>query len=524
MKSNLAIQDDDLTKQQLFDILKDKWQRMNSLYWIIDKHSKSVLFRMNVAQQTLFENQWHLNVLLKDRQRGCTTLICLLYLDDCLFYDNVEAGIIAHKESDSKKIFRRKVKYPYDNLPDQIKAQKRLMSKRNDELSFPNNSIIFVSTSMRSGTVNRLLLSEFGKVCAKYPEKAKEIVAGSLEAIHIKEHEIVWIESTAEGREGYFYDYCTEAEKARQLKKPLTRMSFKGHFFGWTSDPDKRTEEEIPITKANAKYFENLEKKLNIKLDDEQKWWYCQKALIQRYEMKKENPGTFEEAFEAAIEGAYYQEQIADMYEEGRVKLVPHVEGVKVHTAWDLGWDDSTSIWFYQDVGREIHLIDYHEENHSSLLHYGKLLKKKANENNWVFGLHWGPFDVLKHELGTGKHLATQARELRDPVTGESFAFNFNISPKIKSQAEGIEAVRSVFHRCWFDKINTTQTIKLAGKEREVGLLSIENYRQEFDEKKEKYVDRPLHNWASHGAKSFETMAMAHKSMGTIPNINSMFS
>jgi len=238
-----------MTEKEFCDNMHDKWWRMNNLYYIINRHGKRVLFRCNGAQEYLFNNQWYMNLILKDRQRGVTTFVDLYILDDTLFYPNLEAGIIAHKEADAIKIFRRKIKYPYDQLPEYIRRDRPLITKRNDELAFPNNSYVYVSTSMRSGTVNRLHISEFAKVCAKYPEKAKEVVSGSLEAIH--PGSIVWIESTAEGREGYFYNYCRDAQKLEQSGRRPTKLEFKLFFFGWNEGKNKRTIEPVPITSVD---------------------------------------------------------------------------------------------------------------------------------------------------------------------------------------------------------------------------------------------------------------------------------
>jgi len=497
-----------MTEKEFCDNMHDKWWRMNNLYYIINRHGKRVLFRCNEAQEYLFNNQWYMNLILKDRQRGVTTFVDLYILDDTLFYPNLEAGIIAHKEADAIKIFRRKIKYPYDQLPEYIRRDRPLITKRNDELAFPNNSYVYVSTSMRSGTVNRLHISEFAKVCAKYPEKAKEVVSGSLEAIH--PGSIVWIESTAEGREGYFYNYCRDAQKLEQSGRRPTKLEFKLFFFGWTEDKNKRTIEPVPITSADKSYFDKIEKELRIGLDDEQKWWYTAKKKIQREEMKKENPATVEEAFEAAIEGAYYAVELADSREQGRITSVPYIEGIPVDTWWDLGYDDSTSIWFSQTVGREIHIIGYYEAHNEGLLHYAKVMDAMAKTGNWIYGTHTGPHDTLKHELGPGKTLAEQAQKQIDPVTDENYSFSFVVANRINSQQEGIEAVRSILPFCWFDEEKTTVILGRTSHEKVVGLPSLENYRKEYDEKRETFISRPLHNWASHGAKAFETMAISH--------------
>jgi hypothetical protein len=485
--------------------LEDKWWRLNNLYWIIDKQGKRILFKANPAQRYLYENMHYMNLILKDRQRGMTTFIDLYILDDVLFYPDLEAGIIAHRQPDAIKIFRRKIKYPYDNLPDEIKAERPLITKRSDELAFPNNSYVYVSTSMRSGTVQRLHLSEFGKVCAKYPEKAKEIVSGSLEAVH--PGSITWIESTAEGSEGYFYEYCQDAIERDKANIRPNKLEFKLFFFGWTTDPDKRLSDPVELTSKDDEYFGNLEKRLNIELSDDQKWWYAAKHKIQRQEMKKENPATPEEAFSAAIEGAYYGDDMAIAREQGRICVVPYIESIPVDTWWDLGFRDSTSIWFTQTVGREIHLIRYYENRLKGLLHYGM----KLAEFGYSYGSHNGPHDTLKHELGPGKTLAEQAANLQDDE-GNDYSFILSSGKRINNEQEGISAVRGILQYCYFDSANCTISVTLAeDKVKKVGIPSIENYRAEWDPDKEAYRDKPLHNWASHGAKALETMAITHQ-------------
>jgi len=493
---------DSLSKQKLREILSDKWQRLNSLYWIIDKEGKKVHFRMNPDQERLFENMWYMNLILKDRQRGFTTVIDLYILDECIFNENVEGGIIAHREEDAKKIFRRKIKFPYDNLPDQIKVARPTTTNRIDELAFPNNSVVYVSTSMRSGTLQYLHLSEFGKVCAKFPDKAREIVSGSFEAV--QPGQIIFVESTAEGREGYFYEYCRMAQAVQKDGRQLTKLDFKFFFYGWPDDPEKVLDEPFPLTEADNRYFRELESKIGRKLLDRQKWWWAAKKTILREEMKKENPGTPEEAFEAAIEGAYYSAQFMQIREEGRIIDVPYTPGIRVDTWWDLGWDDSTAIWFTQTVGKEIHVIDYYENANEGLLHYAKILEEKSDERGFRYGRHVGPHDIEVHELGPGKTRKEQARELEDKSTERVYCINFEVAPKIESQMDGIEAVRNILPYCWFDKSHT----EINFDKKSVGLACLEAYRKEYNEKTESYHSRPLHNWAAHGAKAFETLAM----------------
>jgi len=438
-----------------------------------------------------------------------TTFIDLYILDDVLFYPDMEAGIIAHRLPDATKIFRRKIKYPYDNLPDEIKERKPLITQRNDELAFPNNSVVYVSTSIRSGTAQRLHISEFGKICAKFPEKADEIVAGSLNAIH--PGSILWIESTAEGKDGQFYEYCQEAQKLIHEGIKPNKLEFKLFFFGWTSDKDKVLDQEVVLNQKHFKYFNKIESHLGIKLTDQQKWWWAATEKTQRHLMKKEHPATVDEAFEAAIEGAYYVEELATARAEGRIGKFPHIPGITVDTWWDIGFRDPTSIWFTQTVGKQINVIDYYENNLTGLAHYGKILYDKSVEYGYHYGTHTGPHDTMKHEFGVGKTIAEQAKSLISPIDGKNYSFMFSVANRINSDQEGREAVRNIFPYLFFNEPMTTIAVKIGGKEKLVGLPSLENFRAEWDEKKEDFRDNYVHNYASHASKAMETLAITHQ-------------
>ncbi len=131
------------------------------------KEDLVVFFRPNRPQKRLLANLWHRNVILKARQLGFTTLVCILWLDTALFNENMRCGIIAQDRDAAEVIFRDKVKFAYINLPESLRNQMPLARDSASELLFGhNNSSIRVATSMRSGTIHRLHISEFGKICA----------------------------------------------------------------------------------------------------------------------------------------------------------------------------------------------------------------------------------------------------------------------------------------------------------------------------------------------------------------------
>jgi hypothetical protein len=218
--------------------LNSKLWRLTHLYYINDKSGNQVLFNLNWAQKELYEKEWHQMLVLKARQLGVTTYFSINFLDDCFWYANTNAGIIAHRKEDAEDIFKKKVKFAYDRMPKWTRAFNNATNDRAGELSFGNGSSYRVSTGFRSGTYQRLLVSEFGKICSKSPDVAREIVTGSLNTV--ASDQIIAIESTAEGREGYFYDYCKQAEDNQKSKKKLTPMDFRFFFFPWYDQPEYR--------------------------------------------------------------------------------------------------------------------------------------------------------------------------------------------------------------------------------------------------------------------------------------------
>lgn len=209
----------------------DQRWRLNNLYWIRDAHGGRVKFTMNPAQAALYEARHTLNLVLKARQLGMTTFIQLFMLDACLFNSNVAAGTVAHTLHDAEAIFRDKIRYPYSQLPAALRQAIPAVRDSARELAFANGSSLRVGTSLRSGTYQYLHVSEHGAICARYPDKAAEIRAGALTTVH--PGQTIFIESTAEGREGDFHDFCAAARAHAAEGRPLSALDFRFHFFPW---------------------------------------------------------------------------------------------------------------------------------------------------------------------------------------------------------------------------------------------------------------------------------------------------
>ena len=479
---------------ELQRLLNDPYWRINHLYKIKDKDGKVSVFKLNKAQEKFYKNMHWRDVILKARQLGFTTFIDLFILDKCLFNATTRAGIIAHHMDDAKTIFEEKIKFPFDNLDPQLREALRGKTDRANEINFSNGSTIRVSTSFRSGTLQYLHISEFGKIAAKYPEKAKEIISGAMEAVPL--NGMIFVESTAEGREGAFYDMAITAKKLKDGNKSLTNLDFKFFFFPWYDDPEYVMDPGgVVITTEDLNYFEDLEAQ-NIHLSDAQKAWWVKKYQTLGDEMFRENPSYPEEAFKVSLVGAYYGKTITDLRRRGRIGNVPHERGYPVDTFWDLGMADAMSIWFVQSIGRERRVLDYYSASGEGLEHYANVLK----ERGYVYGTHYMPHDVGVRELGTGKKRSDVAQELGiSPIIQVA-------KPKNGDQLlDQIEETRNFIATCWFDEVKceSAQADDTPG-----GLACLENYRKEWDEKLGAFKRSPLHNWACHGADAFRTGAI----------------
>jgi len=474
---------------QLKAHLGDQLWRLCNLYWITNKKAERIQFRPNWAQRDQIMEMHYRNLILKARQFGFTTFWQIWALDQCLFNKNTQVGVIAHTVLDAEDIFRTKIKFAYENLPEALKAA--IPAKKNDagQLILGNNSSIRVSTSMRSGTVHLLHVSEIGKIAAKYPDKAMEIVSGALEAVPIDG--VVVFESTAEGRSGVFYDYVMRAFKHKQSGKPLGPLDFKLHFYPWFKNPNYALQPPADwfVPNDDEEYFRQLRAEHGIRLSLSQKHWYCKKKGTLSEMVYREYPSYIEEAFFASVKGSFFRKEMTEARLSQRITSVPHDPYLLVDTWWDLGVNDENVIWFTQDAGREIHVIDFYMNANEGLTHYIDFLREKTQKDKYRYGRHVAPHDIRVREYTTGTSRWETARDL---------GITFEICPRQK-QPDQVQAVRRKLPLCWFDE-------KLCEK----GITGIEDYKREYDEVRQTFSDRQVHDKASHVAKAFMTFAVAH--------------
>lgn len=231
----------------------------------------------------------------------------------------------------------------------------------------------------------------------------------------------------------------------------------------------------------------------------EGEWWVSKLTVddtkhISREGMAKERAECSEDliqqefytSFSLGVQGSYYSKYLNQIRLNGQIGNVPWQPYHPVHFAVDIGHDDHTAIVFFQIIGAAIHVIDYLEDRKQGLEYYAKQILAKP----YTYGKMLFPHDLDVTEFGSG-------------LTRKEQAINMGLVPTIlerSSVADGIEAVRATLPRCYFDETKCARLLKC-----------LESYRQEYDEKTQRYKGTPLHDWASDGADAFRYMAMGLK-------------
>ena len=198
----------------------------------------------------------------------------------------------------------------------------------------------------------------------------------------------------------------------------------------------------------------------------------------------------FECDFESAILGAYYGKEMRQLTDSGRITNVEHDVLFPVFTAWDLGYSDDTSIWWFQVVHGEIRVLNYHSSNGQPIAFYTGLIQSKAAEYGYQYRTHWLPHDARAKTLASGGKSIIEQLSVKIPLE------TMRIVPSLSLQ-DGIQASRLALMRSWFDS------------KCEDGIECLRQYQREYDEDKKVFRDKPRHDWTSHGADAFRMLAIA---------------
>ena len=451
--------------------------RLNNLYHIVNKYGKDQIFKFNEAQADFFKKKSNRNIILKARQLGFSTFIQIYMLDCALFNSNMRCDIITYSKDISSTIFNTKIKYAYDRLPIEIKNIRKVVKSNSDQLLFNNNSSIYVSTSSRGGTVNILHVSEYGKLCAKYEDKAREIKSGSIQAV--PEGGEVFIESTAEGCTGDFYNMYMNSRDI-DVKDP--NSDYKTFFYPWYLQKEYVSEYDYE-PKPEERRYEDKIKKLGIEINRKQWNWYWRKKPEVLSDIQQEYPTYDEEAFEQTGEGKIWAEKLREIEDNGQICCVPYVAELPVYVAMDLGYNDITAMWFYQVKGEQVRVINYYENNRQPPEHYFERMKSM----DYKYGCVFLPHDAKQENFSNGGMSAYERME--------GWGIPLQVIPRMSSKNTTLYLVRNALNGCYFDEDKC-----------KVGLSRLNNYHKSKD--KNGNWGEPVHDANSNGADAFQYLVM----------------
>ncbi len=401
--------------------------------------------------------------------------------------------MIAHNLEAGESIFTKKIAFAWEKLGEPLKKLYGVDNKTSKTLRFDwgkeGFSSIAVDTSGRSGTYQRVHITELAEISKKYPKKVPDIIEGTIPAIPSTGR--VDIESTSQGASGEFYEMFMESW---ERGNPTNAQEYKAHFYNWTWD-DEEIDTIVPIPfnmMSQSEKFKTYAEKHNLNTNQITYYYLKWLSLNKNWNsLKREYPTTPQEAFDAVSEGTYYGEQIGLMEQNGQIGVYPHQKSLKVHTVWDLGVGKNMVVGFYQrdTISNRVRKIDYLEGQGSEGL--TDLIPKVLNKP-YTFGKHFGPHDLEATDVGSGQTRIVTASKL-----GLKFTLVSDLSVE-----DGIESVNNWLSRLDVDSEHCKSWLR-----------AMKSYEREWDEKRGMYKDDPLHNWASHGADEARYAAISESKM-----------
>lgn len=496
--------------------LTNKLWRLNNLYTITNKMGEVIPFVMNNAQHTVYKASiQHARILiLKSRQQGISTFWLISFFDDALFVDHLNVGLMSQGKDESGTLLTR-TKLAWEKLDGAIKYFLLAALKKDnaDELGLSNGSTIFIRTSFRSATLQRLHISEYGKICNKYPERAKETKTGSLQAI--APGNTCVIESTAEGINDF--KYMWDKSYGKDLKN-LGPKEFLAVFLSWIDDPTCVSNINREPTPDEAQYFAEIEEELGVVLTQQQKnFWIDQhKELEERgnvvetedgqlsnSSIYQEYPSTPEEAFKALRDGTYY----AHLYTKwviDRKRRVPNLydPNLSVEVAADLGMDDFFVLIFFQIWQGEPRIIHEYANNGHGIDHYAAYMRGEVDEENNPCGDYeitklYLPWDAsirdITQKQGDDGRMNTRERRFHE----EGWTCTL-ILPKW-GVGTGIELVRKILPKLWIDE--TCEYVHAC----------MLNYSKKWNNILQKWDDNPQKSDFNHGADAVRAIAVSRE-------------
>ena len=467
--------------------ITDKCWRMNNLYRVVSKDGDSVPFKLNAIQQYVLDNLHSRNIILKARQLGMSTFSVLYLLDEAIFNPNTSAGIVSYSLEHAQHIFKRIIGHALDSMKPFAKALCGITQRSAREITFSNGSFLRVDTTLRGGAYQLVLVSEFGKTCARNPLKAEEVITGTLQSVPINGKII--IESTGEGNSGFYADMVNQA--VQKGNDDLNDLDYKLFFFPWFEEPNYKMKKDIDCSVDQKDYFNDLEQKCNVKISKEQRNWYLHQIGVLGDKIKQEFPSTIAESFISSSDAYYFQACIEEAYADHRMLSISPYDALSpVYVAMDIGVNDLTVMIFFQSVHGEIRIIDYYADNGKGVDFYSNFLQ---NDKKYLYHTIFLPHDARKRDGIIVEN--TYEREFKKLFQNTQTKF---VVLKQTDKNINISNAKIKFARCVFNLNRVKELIEMLGK-----------YRKQWSEQFGKYMDKPYHDISSNYADAYQYVCQA---------------
>ncbi len=480
--------------QNLSGRLADPVWRLCHLYEVKDaKTGRMVRFVPSPEQREILEAV-HVRgergiLILKARQLGMSTVICLILADEAIWNAGYQGSIVDQTQGDATLKLRHKVKAAFDSMPLLIRDMFEVVKANDSEFAVKMKgkaasltSTIFGGMNARGGTNQGLHVSEWGPIQHKDPVRSEEIMTGALPSA---KEGVVFIETTwMGGKRGHLWNLTERAMTTRP--EDMTTADFHLYFFPWWRDPSYTLEGNVAqVDEETRGYFVGKAIETGHPFTPGQILWYYKVALPKGLARFAEFPTTLAECFMAPVPGSIYADRMDVARAEGRIMDFPWERGELVHTSWDLGSPTNTRVVYWQFVGREIHVIDH--DTGLDLDPAGRVAHMMGK--GYPFGHHYFPHDAAAQEK-TGKNF--------QQTMTEAGLQGVRIVPRCRDVWPGIGKARELLPRMVIHKTKCAKLIE-----------SLDCYHTKEERTSGHITSIPVHDWSSHDADAFRMMPEA---------------
>jgi len=410
-----------------------------------------------------------------------STFSILYLLDEVIWNSHTAGGIVSYSLEHAQHIFKRIIGHALETFPEEYKSRLGILQRSAREISFSNGSYLRVDTTLRGGAYQLVLVSEFGKTCARNPLKAEEVITGTLQTV--PSTGVVIIESTGEGNSGFYADLVSQA--AQRGNENLSKLEYKLFFFPWYIEKNYVQEQKVEYEVELTDYFDKIEKESNVTITQPQRNWYAVQGNVLGDKLKQEFPSTVAEAFISSSDAYYFQKGIEAAHNDNRcLSINPYDALEPVYLAMDIGVNDQTVIVFFQAVHGEIRIIDYYSDNSKGVDFYSRFLQQ---EKKFLYHTIFLPHDAKRRDGIVVEN--TYEREFKKLFSGTDTKF---VVLKQTDKNINISNAKMKLSRCVFNLTRVKPLIDQLNK-----------YRKKWSEQYGKYLDQPYHDMSSNYADAF---------------------